>query len=95
MNMTIVLLISDLRDNILLGENVSILLYSHNLVAYQKLVEMLAKNNKAAVIHPTGTGKSYIAFKLIEDNPNTVFLWLAPSEYIFRTQVSKLSATSL
>ncbi len=45
---------------------------------------------KAAVVHPTGTGKSYIAFKLIEDHPDAAFLWLSPSEYIFRTQLENL-----
>lgn len=48
---------------------------------------MLEKTGKAAVIHPTGTGKSFIAFKLIEDNPDRRFLWLSPSEYIYQTQV--------
>ena len=33
----------------------------------------------------TGSGKSYIAFKLIEDNPEKVVIWLSPSEYIFKT----------
>ena len=42
---------------------------------------------KAAIVHPTGTGKSYIAFKLIEDNPEKVVIWLSPSEYIFKTQL--------
>ena len=30
---------------------------------------MMEQYGKAAIVHPTGTGKSYIAFKLIEDNP--------------------------
>ena len=45
---------------------------------------------KAAIVHPTGTGKSYIAFKLIEDNPEATVLWLSPSEYIFKTQLESL-----
>ena len=45
---------------------------------------------KAAIVHPTGTGKSYIAFKLIEDHPDAVIFWLSPSEYIFKTQVESL-----
>ncbi len=32
---------------------------------------MLAARGKAAVVHPTGTGKSFIAFKLAEDNPSS------------------------
>ena len=45
---------------------------------------------KAAIVHPTGTGKSYIAFKLIEDNPDKVVIWLSPSEYIFKPQLESL-----
>ena len=33
---------------------------------------MMEQCGKAAIVHPTGTGKSYIAFKLIEDNPEKV-----------------------
>ena len=51
---------------------------------------MLAARGKAAVVHPTGTGKSFIAFKLAEDNPSSRVLWLSPSEYIFRTQMENL-----
>ena len=46
---------------------------------------MMEQYGKAAIVHPTGTGKSYIAFKLIEDNPEKVVIWLSPSEYIFKT----------
>ena len=55
-------------------------LYEHNVRAYKAAVAMLARYGKAAVVHPTGTGKSYIAFKLIEDHPDAIFLWLSPSE---------------
>ena len=48
---------------------------------------MLEKTGKAAVIHPTGTGKSFIGFQYAADHPETKVLWLAPSEYIFRTQM--------
>lgn len=50
----------------------------------------MAKTGRAAVIHPTGTGKSFIAFKLCEDRPDARVLWLSPSEYIFRTQRENL-----
>ena len=65
-------------------------LYEHNVRAYKAAVAMLARYGKAAVVHPTGTGKSYIAFKLIEDHPEAIFLWLSPSEYIFKTQLESL-----
>jgi superfamily II DNA or RNA helicase len=46
----------------------------------------MAGTGKAAVIHPTGTGKSIIAFKLIEDHPEKRVCWFSPSNYIVRTQ---------
>ena len=65
-------------------------LFEHNRTAYDKVCAMLAERGKAAVVHPTGTGKSFIAFKLAEDNPSSRVLWLSPSEYIFRTQLENL-----
>ena len=65
-------------------------LYAHNQKAYAAAVSLLAHTGKAAVVHPTGTGKSYVAFKLVEDHPAAMFLWLSPSEYIFRTQCESL-----
>ena len=65
-------------------------LFEHNARAYQAAAAMLEQYGKAAVVHPTGTGKSYIAFKLIEDHPDAAFLWLSPSEYIFKTQLESL-----
>ena len=51
---------------------------------------MMEQYGKAAIVHLTGTGKSYVAFKLIEDNPEKVVIWLSPSEYIFKTQLESL-----
>lgn len=51
---------------------------------------MLERDGMAAVIHPTGTGKSLIAFKLAQENPSKHFLWLSPSEYIYQTQLENL-----
>ena len=72
------------------GEEMALALFEHNAKAYQAAMAMLAQYGKAAVVHPTGTGKSYIAFKLIEDHPDAAFLWLSPSEYIFKTQIEGL-----
>lgn len=68
----------------------SVKLYPHNEKAYAGVKRLLAEKGRAAVIHPTGTGKSYIAFKLVEENASARFLWLSPSEYIYRTQVEGL-----
>ena len=65
-------------------------LYPHNASAYEAAVAMLSETGKAAIVHPTGTGKSFIAFKLCEDHPDKTVCWLSPSEYIFRTQVENL-----
>lgn len=65
-------------------------LYSHNKSAYENALVLLQTEKKAAVIHPTGTGKSFIAFKLCEDNPGKKICWLSPSEYIFDTQIENL-----
>ena len=65
-------------------------LFEHNQKAYGAVEAMLSSVGKAAVIHPTGTGKSYIAFKLIEAHPEARFLWLSPSDYIFKTQTESL-----
>lgn len=65
-------------------------LYSHNQKAYELAVTMLDYTKKATIVHPTGTGKSFIAFKLCEDHPDKTICWLSPSEYIFSTQLENL-----
>ena len=37
---------------------------------------MMEQYGKAPVVYPTGTGKSCIVFKLIEDNSEKVVIWL-------------------
>jgi DNA or RNA helicases of superfamily II len=69
----------------------SIALFAHNRVAYESALTMLAETGKAAVIHPTGTGKSFIGFKLAEDYSDKRICWLSPSEYIFKTQIENLA----
>ena len=60
-------------------------LFRHNEEAYEAALSMLSETGKAAIVHPTGTGKSFIGFKLCEDNPDSAICWLSPSEYIFKT----------
>ena len=69
---------------------VALRLFEHNEKAYHAAVRMMNQYGKAAIVYPTGTGKSYIAFKLVEDNPDKVVIWLSPSEYIFKTQLESL-----
>ena len=72
----------------------SISLFAHNENAYHAACAMLEKTGKAAIIHPTGTGKSFIGFKFCEDFPEKRICWLSPSEYIFRAQLENLTADS-
>ena len=50
-----------------------------NEAAFQKAVQSLETLNRAAVFHPTGTGKSCIAWKVVEAHPQTTFFWLVAS----------------
>ena len=69
---------------------VSLGLFPHNQYAYGAACRLLGKEGRAAVIHPTGTGKSFIAFQLVLDNPEAAVLWLSPSSYIFQMQLENL-----
>ncbi len=71
-----------------------IALYDHNKSAYDAAVHMMTRTGKAAIIHPTGTGKSFIGFRLCADHPDVRVLWLSPSEYIFKTQLENLKAAT-
>lgn len=62
-----------------LGEDtttMSMTLNPVNEAAFQKAVQSLEALNRAAVFHPTGTGKSCIAWKVVEAHPQTTFFWL-------------------
>ena len=65
------------------------ILFEHNQRAYEAVLSMLGRTGKAAVIHPTGTGKSFIAFQFCEEHAKETVCWLSPSGYIFRTQQEK------
>lgn len=60
----------------------SISLKPHNEEAYTKVTKKLEESNKVAVIQPTGTGKMYIALKLLEDNKEKNAIYVAPSNPI-------------
>lgn len=62
-----------------LGEDtttMSMTLNPVNEAAFQKAVQSLETLNRVAVFHPTGTGKSCIAWKVVEAHPQTTFFWL-------------------
>ena len=66
-------------SNMQLGEDtttMSMTLNPVNEAAFQKAVQSLETLNRAAMFHPTGTGKSCIAWKVVEAHPQTTFFWL-------------------
>ena len=55
----------------------------HNKKAYDNLIRMYKSGTKsAAIIHPTGTGKTYITMQLVEDHPNENIIIVAPTNAI-------------
>lgn len=58
----------------------AIQLYKHNADAYAAIEHMLRHEERAAIVHPTGTGKSTIAFRLAQEHSHQRFLWLSPSD---------------
>lgn len=69
-------------------------LFAHNQAAYDAALALLQAEGKAAIIHPTGTGKSFIAFKLCQEHPSAHICWLSPSEYICRMQLKNIRKVS-
>ena len=46
-------------------------LYKHNKDAYEKIEKMFEQEDKVAIVHATGTGKSFISLKWLYENRNT------------------------
>lgn len=66
-------------------------LFAHNQKAYESALQMLEDEHKTAVIHPTGTGKSFIGFQFVDEHPGWTICWISPSDYIFQTQLENVS----
>lgn len=62
-------------------------LFYHNETTYEAAEEMLTETGNAAIIHPTGTGKSFIGFKLGETHADASVCRLSPSSCIFEAQI--------
>ena len=56
-------------------------LLPHNNEAYLKVIEHFKDNNRAAVVHATGTGKSYIIAAVADKFPGKVIV-LAPNYFV-------------
>ena len=54
-------------------------LYKHNKKAYEKVEAMFEHENRVAIVHATGTGKSFISMKWLFDNKDKKCLFLAPT----------------
>lgn len=65
-------------------------LYPHNEKAYRKLLAMLSETRRACIIHPTGTGKAFIAYRYAFDHPKERILWMSPSTYIEQEQEASI-----
>lgn len=55
-------------------------LYEHNRVAYERVMQAFETNNKAAIVHSTGTGKSIIAAEVAKHFGKV--LVLAPNNFV-------------
>ena len=71
----------------------NIQLYPHNQKAFEHLDAMLRTSSRAAIIQPTGTGKSFVALAMMEAHPEEQFLYLSPSNHIF-TQLRRHAGNS-
>ena len=68
-------------------------LYPHNQQTYARMIEKFETSNRVGIVQPTGTGKSFLYLKWIEDHPNDTFVVLSPSTEIF-TQLQEYAESS-
>ena len=54
-------------------------LYKHNNEAYEKIEAMFKQVDRVAIVHATGTGKSFISLKWLYENRSKKCLFLAPT----------------
>lgn len=69
----------------------------HNKETYGKLKDILQTNNKTCIIQPTGSGKSYLILKLIEDYVafGRDIIIIEPQKYIFDQLQKKIDKYGL
>lgn len=53
-------------------------LYPHNIKSYEKIKDAFKNGNIAAIVHCTGSGKSYNALQLALDNPDKKIVYIVP-----------------
>ena len=69
----------------------------HNKETYKKIKSILQTNNKTCIIQPTGSGKSYLILKLIEDYATfgRDIIIIEPQKYIFEQLQKKMDKYGL
>lgn len=69
----------------------------HNKEIYAKMKNTLQSNNKTCIIQPTGSGKSYLILKLIEDyaEQGRDIIIIEPQKYIFEQLQKKMDKYEL
>ena len=72
-------------------------LLEHNQEAYEKVKEIFKTNNKTCIVQPTGSGKSYLILKLIEDYATfgRDIIIIEPQKYIFEQLQKKIDKYGL
>lgn len=72
-------------------------LLPHNQEAYEKVKNILQTNSKTCIIQPTGSGKSFLILKLIEDyvEDERDIIVIEPQKYIFEQLQKKMKKYGL
>lgn len=72
-------------------------LLPHNQEAYEKVKEILKLNNKTCIIQPTGSGKSFLILRLIEDyvEDERDIIVIEPQKYILEQLQKKIKKYGL
>lgn len=81
------------RGNANKNKSQTVELHAHNKYAFEQLVSLLKIHNKVTVIQATGTGKSFIMMKLLQENPNKNIIIVEPSNLIMEQIKSKYSGS--
>ena len=57
-------------------------LYEHNIAGYEAVKKALTIDDVVAILHATGTGKTFIALQLAYDNPDKKIVYVTPYNVI-------------
>lgn len=57
-------------------------LYNHNKTTYENITRIFETSNKCATVQPTGSGKSFLIFKLAQDNSDKTIVVFEPNKQI-------------